>query len=470
MFALFMDVGLVPFYAFTTVFSHNNYVEAPDTKDRWKTLFATEGATTEVLLVTFLASAVLAGLHILSAIFDLWLIVLFRKISNLPPDMNPLEENLTSRGPRTSKHKHKNSELTFTESVTEKKAGYLSGSTLSVDDRSRLSTANKDAEESRTIAFRHSRAGSEATFSPHNPETARWSRQQFEEVNVYRQSPSARASKVDVDARSRAGSTSPSKATFVEYTEVPPIPSRSTERLNSPRPTSYPTSRSGTGLNNPARMSSPALPNSAPSNALVKSQQKEGLLNDNWYSVDDGASDSSSPPRACDPVPALNIVRHDSFEPQPLKMNPPTPPSPKQNEYPDPEDEEPYRSQQKRGALTERHDNGNGELNRYLTVKSNVTDSSSVYSESAPPLKMGGANGTPKRKYYGDLATATRGVRGIKSDDTMKSNATLYTSTMDNTGLAALGGYGFAPASPPPRREKPAPIMGGNGDKRVGRG
>ena len=467
MFALFMDIGLLPFYIFISLFSNNNYVEQPGTKNRWTSFFP-EGATTTLLFITFLGAAVVAGLHLLSAILDLWLVILFRQISKLPPDMNPLEDNLTGRGPRTSKHKHKNSELTFTDSVAEKKPGYVSGSTLSVDDRSRLSTANKDTEDSRMIAFRDSRAGSEATFSPHNPETARWSRQNFEEVNVCRQSESARNSHVDVPTQSHRGSMTPSKqASWVEYSQTPPTPPRSSDRMNSLRPTSYPRARSGTNQASPTRFSSPALPNAAPSNALVKSQQKEGLLNSNWYSLDDGVSEVDMANRQRTAVPAINLERHGSFEPQPLKMNPPTPPPPKQLEYPDPGDETPYHLKQKRNALTNRSDNGNGDLNRHLTVQSTATNSSSVYSESAPSLKSSRTSGMPKGKYYGDLAAATRGVRGFKSNDTLKSNGTVEASTMDSTGMMALGEYGFCPASPIAKRVQPSPPKNRNGNGRV---
>ena len=451
MFALFMDIGLVPFYVFIALFANNNYQEAPGNKDRWTSFFTAPGATTTLLLVTFIAAASVAGLHLLSGIFDLWLVILFRKISKLPPDMNPLEDNLTSGGPRARKHKHKNSEATPVECWTEKNPGYYSGSTVSVDQRSRLSTATKDGEtsESRQVPFRHSRNGSQAVFSPHNPESARLSRQHFEENSVYQQSYSARGSRNDFRGHSRAETMTTLKgASIIETDEAPPPPRKSSARLNSPRPSSHPESRSNTDLGRPARYSSPALPNAAPSTALVKSQQKAGLLDDNWYSLDDESSDIGTPSRQRTPAPALQFERNGSFEPQPLKMHPPTPPQ-KQIEYPDPEDEEPDRLQAKRNALTDRRDFGNGDLNRHLTVQSNVTTTSSVYSESSPSLKSGNSPGTPKGRYYGDLAAATRGVRGVKSNDTIQSNGTVGASGYDSTGFSALGGYGYSSPSPP---------------------
>ena len=431
--------------------------------------------------------------------------------------MNPLEDNLTgrssSRASRPSKHKHKNSELTLTgDSITEKKPAYLSGSTLSVDQSSRLSTATaKDAprpDSARTVPFRHSRMGSEATFSPHNPETARWSRQQFEEVSLYEQSNSARSSRNNIhSSHSRTGSAvtgTPSKlGSYVDINEQLEPPPRSPARLHtgssspSQRPISYPTSNSSRNNltvqppQSPTRYyASPALPNAAPSNALVKSQQKQGLLtaNSNWYAMSDNddVSDLGTPPsRQRTPAaterssrsPVSPIERQKSFERamQPLKMNPPTP----RLQTPESDETETFEANRRRDnrmALTDRRDFGNGDskgdLNRHLTVQSTATNSSSVYSESSPSLKSAspvkvasGSGNTPKGKYYGDLAAATRGVRGFPS------NGTLNAATTDGTGMCAMGDYGYSAPTPPPvpqlpkTRESPTTMRGGEARK-----
>lgn len=447
-----MDTGIIPFYVFIAMFSNKNWQMDPKDKLRWTSMFKGDQNTSTVLFAAFVGSSTIAGLHLLSAVFDLWLVILFRKIGKLPPDMNPLEDNLTGRTSRQSKHKYKNSEATLTDSITDKKSAYFSGSTVSVDQRSRLSTATKDDGEFRGVPFQHSRMNSQNTFSPHNPETARFSRQQFEDIKLYSQPNSARSSRVDM-----RGPPTPSKrSSFVEYNEVPPPPPRNADRLNSMRPISYPTNRSNTDLSNPARFSSPALPNAAPTNALVRSQQQQGLLNDNWISVDDDeAADMHFASQNRAQVPDIYIDRHDSFEHQPLKMNPPTPPPQSSYEYPDADDDQPLRVHQKRAALTHRNDNGNGNLG----IERMDTTASSVYSESAPSLKSSKTGRTPKGKYYGDLAAATLGVRGspkssprIKSNDTLKSNGTVAAATMDSTGMMALGEYGFAPD--PPRKNK----------------
>lgn len=414
-----MDVGLIPFYVFIALFANANWNETPGTKGRWTSFFSSNYSTGTILLATWLIATSVAALHLLSTGIDIYLAMMFRKIAHLPPDMNPLEENLTSR--RSIKHKHKNSEMSAsTLSMPDKHPNYLSGSTVSVGD-SRLSTAKEP--EVRAMPFGHSRTDSgEPFYSPHNPESARLSRQHLEENSLYQQSNNSRAS----HRHSRTGSTSPSKRDF--YAESLAVPSA--ERVPSPRPASYLSARS----QGPSRYSTPA-PNAAIPAAEAKSQQKEGLLNDNWYVMNDSSEDIGSPNRSSpapayhdrdsSPKPQYNYAapnsnramipprplkashdRHDSFEPPlpsphraPLGMNPPTPPSPQQ-EFKDAEDDGHTRYQ-----LTD------SAVGRTPTSASNISAAaSSIYSESAPSLKS--SAGTPKGRYYGDLAAATRGVRG----------------------------------------------------------
>lgn len=427
-FALFMDAGLIPFYIFIALYANQNYNLKPDAENRWTSFFSTNFATTTVIYVTFIGTIVMAALHLVSISIDLYLIVMFRKIANLPPDMNPLEDNLTgsTRRSRSQRHKHKNSEMstasTLTGDMTEKKMGYYSGSTLDVTD-SRLSTAKEP--EARTIPFGHSRMDSDYSYSPHNPNSARWSRQQQQdEISLYQGPYSARSSRHDVGAghRSRAGSVvnSTRNTDVVDFAEVPPVP----PMKNPSRPTTAHQDSFVSSRGTPDRMSA------APTKDVVKSQQKQGLLNDNWYVLDDEAvSDLGSPRRRYDAAPPYSqnptlpqveldqIDRHDSFEHQPLKMNPPTPPP--QIEYPsdNKENDTPYNNH-RQSNYYENYSPIETGVARTLTVASHNTAGSSVYSESAPPLTNSTTangrpnNGTPKGKYYGDLATATRNIRG----------------------------------------------------------
>ncbi|KAJ5175824.1 uncharacterized protein N7482_001701 [Penicillium canariense] len=99
LFASTLDAGLIPFYVFTAFMAHGEY-----TIDAyyWGTLFDKSDVTVQVAKATFICALANGGLHLVSLPLSIFLAVMFRKISHLPPDMNPLEDNLTAR-PRKSR-------------------------------------------------------------------------------------------------------------------------------------------------------------------------------------------------------------------------------------------------------------------------------------------------------------------------------------------------------------------------------
>ena len=105
LFAAIIDISLVPFYVFAALMARVESVEPAGTQQRWLTLFNNADATHQIIYSTFLISVACGAFHSISFILSLYLGVLYRKISRLPPDMNPLEDNLTSR------HKRKKSSL-----------------------------------------------------------------------------------------------------------------------------------------------------------------------------------------------------------------------------------------------------------------------------------------------------------------------------------------------------------------------
>jgi hypothetical protein len=523
-----MDVALIPLYVYITLAVHaNSQLAVPQYKTdgtqisgNWRfTSFFNNVETEFLLLFTWYLAAAMAGTHLIATGFDLYLVVIFRKIAKLPPDMNPLEDNLTSR---QGKHKYKNSEATLAEfnphlsEAEKKRLAHLSGSTLG---GSRTSMAKESFIEDRQVPFNHSRTGSKTNlaFSPHNPESARWSKHMYDgQQELYREaiaSPTRSRYQVRPDGklevRARRGSRSPSKRTDsavvmgqtgdiadsrhsyaasattppkrdssgrIEEFERPKSASHSPDRFDSPRPASYHhRRRSSQGI------ASPSAANLTPEN--VKVEQKQQLLHDNWYVLEDDVDEDEAPPP---PPPAKSSARnsyiigkngytpiqsqhdhgrHDSYlepttgqqqeyqdtfvlprqqaqvQPMPLAMHPPTPPIPT-----GPEDH-----------AGNRNDSG---VNRSLTAASAATNSSSVYSESSPSLKshhVNNPNGTPKGKYYGDLASATRGIREQNT-----SPAPHFSFTNDRQGgLGDLGGfgnlygYGLPPSPQPPRTPSP---------------
>ena len=95
-----IDAGLIPFISFTALISHTQSIEPLNAPGHWSTLFGSDEATTSIVFAIFNTSVVTGVFHLVSLAISIYLGVIFRKISRLPPDMNPLEDNLTSRHKR----------------------------------------------------------------------------------------------------------------------------------------------------------------------------------------------------------------------------------------------------------------------------------------------------------------------------------------------------------------------------------
>ncbi|KAF2231050.1 hypothetical protein EV356DRAFT_472486 [Viridothelium virens] len=385
-FALLIDLGLIPFYAFTMILAHTSAIEQPGAEGRWRTLFSSENTTNMILQLTWLLALVLGSLHLVSFGLDIYLVLVFRKIASMPPDMNPLEGNLTSR--RASKHKHKDSEMT--------------ASTVSKSSPLRMSQVNL-IPDSRTIPFVQTRNESDPSFSPHNPETARLSRT---ELSMYSQSQSARTSRADLHRRD--GSVSPSKhGTLINVQEVQPrSPTRHSTRTNA---LSHRASFHNTLSDVASQRGTPGPPRSGASTPHYN--QNDTLLSDNWFVIDGEAdgdlSDNGSgppvPPRhprhsGYAPIPISEAEPEPDYDensiiPQPLRMNPPTP-APERQRAP-----APFAAGRSDPTYL-----GVNDMARVLTVTS---QSSSKYSDPPPsPTRCG----TPKSRHYGDLADAMSGI------------------------------------------------------------
>ncbi|KAG0160743.1 hypothetical protein PDIDSM_8273 [Penicillium digitatum] len=98
LFAAILDLGLIPFCVFTAFMA---YGEWNSNVYHWRTLFNERDLTFKLSEATFVLAVANGALHLVSLAISVFLAVTFRKISRLPPDMNPLEDNLTAR-PRKS--------------------------------------------------------------------------------------------------------------------------------------------------------------------------------------------------------------------------------------------------------------------------------------------------------------------------------------------------------------------------------
>lgn len=103
-FAATLDLGLVPYYVFSAYIA---YKQITNNAYHWSTLLSAEaGITDKIAHSTFILSIVNGSFHLTSLCISVWLALIFRQISQLPPDLNPLEDNLTARP-----HKRNKSEI-----------------------------------------------------------------------------------------------------------------------------------------------------------------------------------------------------------------------------------------------------------------------------------------------------------------------------------------------------------------------
>jgi hypothetical protein len=394
-FALVMDAGFIPFYVFTALLSKRNFNEEAGTSGRWRTFFPTDEETDKVLQTAWLTATTVAGLHCASLILDLYLALVFRKISRLPPDMNPLEDNLTSR--RNTKHKHKNSSISAMTPLTaeEKRmsAQSVGGTTVA---GSRTSQADPllfekgiPPPDDTMINFMHTRQDSGMTYSPHNPNSARHSRIMYSQPN------SARQSRADINTRDDLlrrddgdeVETLAQRKSFLSQQGNIKRNSRPNSMVSSKQEYYTPPSTAGNGKHSSAGDIS--LQNSL-----------ENLQSDNWF-VHDDSLDVPEPPvhgvpkksmfasknqaQGYNTISTSEDMYEDQFDapmiPQPLRMNPPTPPPAKARAKATP----PPSALQRTYTTTS--------MSSQATFNRTPTSASS------------------KSRYYGDLKAATQGIR-----------------------------------------------------------
>jgi hypothetical protein len=159
-----IDLGLLPFCGFSAYMSYLDYAQ---NAYEWGTLFNNNDISYKIIFAFFILSSALGGILAISLALTIWLAQMFRKITKLPPDMNPLEENLTSR----FGHKRNKSSMNITEK-------HMSASTLAAKRQSDMS--------GRRVPFIHTRTDSADSVTLYGNDSARNSRVEmrkgFEEV------------------------------------------------------------------------------------------------------------------------------------------------------------------------------------------------------------------------------------------------------------------------------------------------
>lgn len=390
------DAGFIPFYVFTALLARRNLNLEAGTTGRWRTFFPTDEETDKILQSSWLIATSVGGLHCVSLLLDLYLVLVFRKIARLPPDLNPLEENLTSR--RKTKHKHKSSSISAITPLNqdEKRFSAQTTSTMSGSRHSQADPLIADKEipmpDRKTMSFMHTRTNSEMTYSPHTPNSARQSRERF---SMYSQHASNRQSRADLNHRDDLHRRDESdEETLAQRKSL--LAQQAIKR--SSRPNSFVTSSSKQEFYTPPTTAK-GQKNEA-SGDISLQNNRATLQSDNWFvhgEPDELEKDIYVAPKPSlfpsktqgyNTVSTYDDVSDEEFEtpmmPQPLKMNPPTPP--------------PAKAFQE--AKSTPPPSG---LKRTETVFSMSSDATFNRSPSK-------ANG--KSRYYGDLKAATQGIRG----------------------------------------------------------
>ena len=394
LFAAIIDAGLIPFFIFTAMVSRTQYTEPSDTNGRWGTLFGDEVRTHKIVFANFLLSVVNGGFHLISLITSVYLTMIFRKISRLPPDMNPLEDNLTSR------HKRNKSSL----SVAPVEAGRKRDSHLSAPL----------IDPSRTVPFMHTRTESS---SPHRRPTSsnRVSRTDLSSP-VYQQPQSQRSSRVGINrSPNRSPSQSPTKHASMYADSRPPSTRPASTHPPSIRPQSaHPSISSSNWFAYPSPSPSP-----------------------------DHTSPVQHPPELEHlriPNQSPQFLHSDRITPRPLEMNPPTP---CQSSFSRPRTLTPTTNNE-RGSPYIEEDSGFAYLHEHSRPSSTIT-----LNENYPPIPNAKPKHSPrpsvnqrdsfgttggKARFYGDLYGSV-GVNGGE-----RQGQTRVVSSGHDAGMTGVGG------------------------------
>ncbi|KAK0629670.1 hypothetical protein B0T17DRAFT_606846 [Bombardia bombarda] len=214
LFASLSDLCILPLYTYGVLAIRNN-------GEHWGTLLHDQGITKSLIPAVYYALISAAGLHLISLAISLWLAVMFRRITMMPPDMNPLESHLTSRA-------HKRNKSSVAASAYTESEKRLS---TPLEDRRRSGMPYEDLSRPPKVPFMHTRQGSQTSFGTGDSRLDLPSRQ-------YQLSPSTSprnsATSLDIKRMSAPPLRSSNRASYIE---VPPG-----EALESHASSSRPTS------------------------------------------------------------------------------------------------------------------------------------------------------------------------------------------------------------------------------------
>ncbi|KAJ4300221.1 hypothetical protein N0V88_002892 [Collariella sp. IMI 366227] len=269
------------------------------------------------------------GLHVLSLTISLWLAFMFRRISSMPPDMNPLEANLTSRV-----HKKNKSSVATASTYT--------------DSEKRDSQLYDDTSRPPSIPFMHTRQNSETSFTSRDSRVTLPSRQYQVEAGNRNSATSQNLKRMSAQPSSKRasyteipiGETGASPARPISmYTGPDPRPSSSSSRAEPVSPARPPSRAPQIHRNlvhlrfthQPHRKAHPRHKQAG--RRLPNQNQRYESLRRNLDVSDDSDAENATDSdfnyyyyRTSGPNPP-SLPHHPPQPPQPLRSNPTTSPS-----------------------------------------------------------------------------------------------------------------------------------------------
>ncbi|KAG9238869.1 hypothetical protein BJ875DRAFT_366999 [Amylocarpus encephaloides] len=224
LFASFFDVSIIPFYTFSALLGYNHQNDAKT----WTVILDDQSLTLTFSKVVFLLATIGAGFHIVTLAISLYLAVTFRKISNLPPDMNPLEDNLTSRHKR-----NKSSVSTMTTTTMNASEKRLS---TPLESKRGSGAAYEDLSRPPTIPFFHTRTQSTDSFSTYKstPPPSRDNRDDLPSRHYQASHRNSNGSNMDLKRASFYGQGPATPPKRQSYTEVP-LSDNTSHRSSGPK-------------------------------------------------------------------------------------------------------------------------------------------------------------------------------------------------------------------------------------------
>ena len=232
-FAALVDSGLLPFWVFSAWVAQGDYTR---NEYGWSTLFNDSDLSYKIIYAFFLLSCVETGLIFASLMLDTYLAIKFKQISKLPPDMNPLEPNLTSR------HKRNKSEITQRNMKNSGLAAAKRESEVLGSKRVPFIHTRTDSADSITLygseAARNSRSDLRKGLDENNKDPWRWSRNSSPErpQSALNPSPNSRSAGSGMDFRPERSSMlkeKPSRpSSWLSYLDYEGVPSEISSEAN----------------------------------------------------------------------------------------------------------------------------------------------------------------------------------------------------------------------------------------------